>query len=372
MSHAKRNSNIEMLKIFAIILIIFSHAMPVHSGDAAWNMDLGLATNSVQRLLIVFMKYGGQIGNALFLIPSVWFLSDSTKVDAKKVISLVIDGWIISVGSLLGFSLLGVDVPVKVMIRQFFPLLFNAAWFLCCYICYYLIHPFINKLTASMSQKNLLYCAGTMAVIYCGVNTLVNGTYYSTDLVSFIAIHIIVTYIKRYLPDMCKNVRLNICGLVASGVCLIALVLFTNYLGLRISFFSHQLTKWNTFKNPLILIFTMCAFNLANRKTSYNRVVNYISSMSLLIYIIHCNRIVIDYVMDDLFHWIYEHYTYSHELVWVLLVGVGMCVYGTVVSLIYKETIQRLTRKISLKICDYFNNSPKLISKVENFLMRIK
>lgn len=78
MGHAKRNSNIELLKIFAVILIVFSHAMPVKSGDAAWNMDLSAATNSVQRLIIVFMRYGGQVGNALFLIPSVWFLSNST------------------------------------------------------------------------------------------------------------------------------------------------------------------------------------------------------------------------------------------------------------------------------------------------------
>ena len=98
----ERNSSIELLKIFGIILIILSHAMPNHNEIIEGYIDVSLATVSVQRLVIVLFQYGGQLGNAIFVICSAWFLLESSKVNVKKIVHIATDAVIISVIFSLG------------------------------------------------------------------------------------------------------------------------------------------------------------------------------------------------------------------------------------------------------------------------------
>ena len=80
------------MKIFAIIIIAFSHAMPepvASVGEAEYVMNLGLATDSIQRIIIVLFKYGGQLGNDIFIISSAWFLLESSKINIKKVFYMI-------------------------------------------------------------------------------------------------------------------------------------------------------------------------------------------------------------------------------------------------------------------------------------------
>lgn len=133
----KRNSSVELLKIIAVAMIVFSHAIPVSNPDIAGFVDLNLSTMNIQRLVAVFMKYGGQVGNTIFVVCSAWFLLDSTKVSISKPITMTLDSFVISIFSLVLFLVLGIDVTLKEMIAQFIPLTSGNNWFVSCYIIYY-------------------------------------------------------------------------------------------------------------------------------------------------------------------------------------------------------------------------------------------
>ena len=83
-----RNSSIELLKIFAIIMIVFSHAMAAWpAGDkypytviqqGGQYIDIWAATDNIQIIVTMIMKYLGQLGNVIFVSCSAWFLVEAT------------------------------------------------------------------------------------------------------------------------------------------------------------------------------------------------------------------------------------------------------------------------------------------------------
>ncbi len=92
---SQRNSGIELLKIFAIVLIVLSHVM-----QTLWyNTDLKPEQNTadMQRLMLVIFSYSGVIGNTIFFICSAWFLVDSKRNNKRKVLQMIADIWMVSV-----------------------------------------------------------------------------------------------------------------------------------------------------------------------------------------------------------------------------------------------------------------------------------
>ena len=79
MSIKKRNSSIELLKVFAIIIIIISHSVPYGASYSNYDgfIDINVASSNINVVLLAIIRYFGQIGNAIFIICSSWFLVDS-------------------------------------------------------------------------------------------------------------------------------------------------------------------------------------------------------------------------------------------------------------------------------------------------------
>ena len=113
---SKRSSSIELLKIVAIVLIVLNHTvMTIAKVDAvnyfpdgiSNTIDLRLATCRLDYLVLIVMRHFGAIGNSIFLIPSVWFLSQNSSTKTEKAVNLVIDTWLLSVLILASISLWG-------------------------------------------------------------------------------------------------------------------------------------------------------------------------------------------------------------------------------------------------------------------------
>lgn len=62
----KRKSNIELLKIVAMVFITMSHCLPVYGGKAyaGW-FDENISIIDFNVLLVLFLRHVGQIGNII-------------------------------------------------------------------------------------------------------------------------------------------------------------------------------------------------------------------------------------------------------------------------------------------------------------------
>ena len=88
-------------------------------------------------------------------------------------------------------------------------------------------------------------------------------------------------------------------------------------------------------------------FNIARNIHFKNRLINYISSLSLLIYIIHENIILRTYFRPAMWNYVYEKFGYSHVIGWGFIIAFIIFIFGVLGSVIYTVTLKKLIGKES-------------------------
>lgn len=359
----KRNSSIELLKIIAIIMIIFSHSVPygtVH--DFIGKVNLGLATTDINSIILIIMKYLGQIGNAIFIISSAYFLIDNDKVKGKKVFNIILDAMGISILICVILKIFGnFTITNKETIKSFFPITFQNNWFITCYLCFYVVHPVLNLFINKLEKKRLLQI-DIILCIYLTLNTVKQSLFYYNDLIAFISIYFIVAYIKKYMKNYTKNTKINRIILLVASLLLIAFIVIINLLGVEFNITS-SLMRFCIYINPLVMIIAISMFNLfANKKEYKNKAINYISSITLIIYMVHDNYLIREYVRTAYFSYIYTKYG-TISIIYCILLALIMAIVSVIIGMVYKETIQKIIHKLGEKVYKIIQN---IFEKVTN------
>lgn len=102
-----RQSGIELLKIIAIVMIVLSHAVSSLKEAQIGFLDLTLSTHNPQYLCLTFFWNLGMLGNLMFLIPSVWFLSNTKSLKLNKISAMVGDAFAVSIIGLIVYIVWG-------------------------------------------------------------------------------------------------------------------------------------------------------------------------------------------------------------------------------------------------------------------------
>ncbi len=374
--HNSRNSAVECLKILGIALIVLSHVVQtLHSENTYvsyqdYVFPLGIATLDPQILILNILRYSGAFGNTIFFISSAWYLLDRKKVNGKKITSMLVEIWCISV---LIMAIFGViyqgNLDMKLMIKSLFPTTFSLNWYLTCYILFYAIHPFLNHVIYAMNQRTLLRSALTLSMLYIFMNFIVSGLFQTSILILWVTIYFCIGYMKLYLQDLSAKKLFNWVLILfgIGGNCVV--VILTNILGLDIGYFSNQLLRWSANCNPFLIVATIGMFNLARCSKFKNLTINKISGFSLLIYIVHENVFIRTYLRPFIWQKIYETFGYEHILMWTLIQVVVIFVVSLIVCSIYKLTLQ----KIVIKLSDItYRGFCKIYEIVENILLKAK
>ena len=370
----RRNSSIELLKVVGIILIVISHVVQtLHSNNDYviandYILDISMATRNIQQLILTILRYSGVLGNSIFFICSAWFLLDNDKVDKKKILHMLIDVWVISITILIAvYTIRSGNLEIKLIIQQILPTTFENNWYITCYLLFYPLHPFLNWLIKSMEQKTLLKSTLTLLFLYVCVNYVLPGHFFSSRIILWITIYFAIAYMKYYLVDLSSDVRFNILLVGIGFVGNIGIVCLTNFLGLRFEIFSDKLLRWNSNYSPFLLLMAVSMFNVARSIRFENNIVNYISSLSLLIYIFHENLLLRTFYRPQMWDYVYKHFGYEHILIWTFLLVVLVFSFGLITSIIYRNTME----KIVTIICDWlYPILQKIYKKIESTIMR--
>ena len=371
-----RESGIELLKILAMFLIVMYHVTQAicyknEALDSSYLLDLSQSTNNIQQLILSWMMGWGPQGNIIFFVCSAWFLLDSKRVNKKKILYSIANVWIINVFFVCIFKLGGwFDISTKQAIRCLFPVIFQLNWYITFYLLFYSIHLMLNKVIFALTQKQLLTISITMLFLYFGIDYLLNDDFMAyNELVLFISIYFIIAYMKLYLSKLSNSKKVNIFGLIIGILGTIFLTVLTNILGNHISVFSDKLMHWHDNNSPFMLLIAICLFNLFRQKKFHNNFVNYISSLTLLIYIIHDNVFIGKYVRPSVWIFIHEKLGYNYVLIEDLCFALILFIVATIISLIYVNIIQKLV----YKICDFiYIKISKIYNKSMNYLLKIQ
>lgn len=353
--NSERNLGIERLRIIAMFLIVVGHTTSTLGGistsvvQTQYTVDLRMNTWNIQQLLCTIMAYMGNLGNAMFIVISSWFLLGDNEVKLEKVVHLIADTFVISVGSALIYMLLGFRLTGGELLRMLLPTTFGNNWFITCYLLIYAIHPMLNAAISSLTQKSLLTVCLVMAFLYCCVNFVIWGCFDFSGLIGFMVIYFMTAYVKFYMINHNTNRAWNVVFLIVGIMGFIALLVITNLLGFAIQWCSNKMLHWTTFCNPFFICIAISSFNIARTggKVRHGQSVKKIAGVTMFIYLIHENYIVRTYIRPRLFIWIYEVFTYNYVLLWTLTVAVLLFVVSCGISLVYRRFISGGVLRIS-------------------------
>ena len=363
----ERNSSIEILKIFAMVLVCICHTIPTApypSADASNVFIEGIAYSSVQYFFAGCMGAAGLIGDVIFIVCSSFFLLESRKMKVGKVALMIINALVISLAFMTVILALGYKLSASEIVRQIFPTISGNNWFVTYYIVFYLIHPLLNKII-NMLDKRALGIAAALLFVQCYILLFIQAEAPGINkLICFVAIYFIVAYLKYYGSAFTQSKKWNIIVLISSIVLYYAMRLAVTYIGLK--YYENELCPlFNLFhiNNPIILAFSVSLFNLANRKHFVSKPVNFISSLSLLFYLIHHNNLFAKYIQPKWHLWFIGEFGENLLAADMLALSLILFTASILLAAIYKLTIERGTGYLADKLQRL---SDRIIFKIKN------
>ena len=360
----ERESGIELYKVIAIFLIVLSHVIQTLTepnyvlgiGEGTF-INIATATTDLNILLLAFFRICGALGNNMFFICSAWFLVNSKKMSLKKVIHMILDVWIINMIVLIALHSIGVQLQISDTVKTFFPTTFANNWYITCYLLFYMIHPFLNRMLEQLSINEHLAFATILFVIYFIIPVLpleeIN-LFFANEFVIFLATYVIVSFIKIYKNEWTEKLKTNKCILFVSVISYIVLILCVDFLGLRTNYFLNRLVRWNMNNSLFMFLIAFSSFNIMKKKEFINRTINYLSSLSLLVYIFHENLAFRRYFRPVIEFSILNRFGIEHAFICAVCMAVSLAILSFIISAIYKTFFTKIVSKLSSIISKNF------------------
>lgn len=365
-----RQSGIELLKIIAIILIVISHVVQTLTSPnleifyQEYVIDISKATTDIQKIVLVIFRHFGTWGNSLFFICSAWFLLKSSAYKKKKWFHMLVEIWLVSIIiMIMSYGLLAGNISPKMVIKSIFPTLFANNWYMTCYLLFYPIHPILNDIIKHMSQRQLFRSMSALAILYIFLDFIKSNWFFPSSLILWVTIYFVIAYMQKYLMSYADNVKLNIIVMFLNMIGFVGIILLTEMIGLHISFLNDKMMHWANGCNPFLIFMSISMFNIARNIQFKNRLINWISSLSLLIYIIHENLILRTYFRPAMWNYVYNNFGYEHVVMWVFVLMIIVFLFGTIGAAAYRIILNRPVKAASDKLYSVLRKTYLAIEK---------
>ncbi len=237
----KRDSNIELLRIVAMIFIVIYHiSIHAQGGSLVTHPYItGITCTGVNLFILISGYFGIRLKwrSLLNLVAILLFFN---------AITLVFRCTIYDYTPMKG------DVASLVL-----PLGHSWWWFVRNYLMLMLLSPAINLIIEKSSKKQILYIIGVLAYLSC-----VSGYLFKNDiningfnLFNFVFIYMIGSCIKRYMQaDRIKTTHLAVTYTMSTA----ALIVY------------HHFYKFPSYNNPVLIIAAVSLFGLFLKMKSHN------------------------------------------------------------------------------------------------------
>lgn len=145
-----RNSALEILRLFAMGIIIFHHFV-VHGIFPAVNIE---QYHSFGVFISLLVGWGGYLGNSLFILMTGYF-SVRKEISAKSLVMLMMTMVFYSVTIAIIWKIQG-RLPPGEMKRALFSFWYGYNWFVACYLLFMPLTYFLNKLLLQLDKVQYL------------------------------------------------------------------------------------------------------------------------------------------------------------------------------------------------------------------------
>ena len=336
----QRQSNFELLRIIAMILIVMHH----WAVDSGFNITGNITLN---RCIIQFFSIGGKVGVNVFVLITGYFMVNS-RFKLKKLINIIIQTFTYSII----FLILNIkSASLMQIIISVLPVTLSQYWFITTYIFLYMLSPFINKLLQNLDKKEHEKLLIMLLVVQCVLHTLVYAHSQFSNIAWFIVLYILGAYISKYCNKENISMKKDFTIAIISYLVIFASTIILEMLSAKFTFLvdkTRYFAQMYSIFTVITSVFLFCGFSKIKFQ---NTIVNSIAGTTFGIYIIHENTFMRNIIWLDIVQG--AKYTNSPYLIINAIVGViSVFVVCAIIEKIRQITIERLQNKVVDKIID--------------------
>ena len=197
----ERNSNIELFRIVMMLLIVAHHYV-VNTGI----MDIMLEdATSWQSLFLYMFGMWGKIGINCFVMITGYFMCKSD-ITIRKFLKLLLEVLFYNVVCFVVFAIAGYQsYSLADIVKGIMPMMNMVNDFMNCFLVYYLLIPFLNKMLGSLGRKehrNLIVLSLAILMVW---NHIPFVEYKTNYVIWFSLLHVIAAYLRFYEGDLAKK-----------------------------------------------------------------------------------------------------------------------------------------------------------------------
>ncbi len=296
---SERSSNFELLRIFAMLMIVGSHAAQ-HSGIGGWSSFASPVSKNLVSLYLLGSY--GQLGVALFVIISSWFLCDKKGgIHTEKAVRIYLHALFVSVAIFIFIKAGGfIELGAKDFARTLLTPAKQGYWFVRTYILFYLIVPFLQEYLLKAEEKNIKRLFIVLTIFIGAMNFFLPAVALEFGSVgSFIYIFVAVFFLKKhegnFLEKHCRVIFVLLLALMWLSM------IFANVVGHSLGFSDEIIVKLLcrifATRHIFLLALAMALFYIFKNyvKIGYSKIINTVAGTTLGVYILHENPLFCSY-----------------------------------------------------------------------------
>lgn len=294
-----RNSNFELMRIVSMFFIVIYHII-IH-GKLLENSH-----GTTHFVLYIILATCIVHVNSFILVTG--YFQCKSKLKFTKVIQLNNSIWFYTVSIVLFFIIVkGNTFNSTELLKTFLPISYNDYWFLTNYLILYLISPILNTVINNIDEKKFKRIIVLLLFIDSILPTLTNSSFFNVtlgySLYHFIFLYFVGAFLRNYpIEDWYIFKKSSKKALQLISLFIFFLMAFINIINQSASkellnmhpiiaevgiIFSNSFIAYN---NPLVIIQTIAFFVFFSTLNLKNTFINYISTATIGIYLIHDNN----------------------------------------------------------------------------------
>jgi len=290
-SNRGRQSNIELLRIVAMLLVLIVHIDFISIGPPT----IADCHNNVISALLRYFFQSCAIGCVdIFVLISGWF---GINPSAKGFFNFIFQCLFFLIGVYAVFVIAGFksfiisDLAAQLLFIQDYDY-----WFIKAFILLYILSPVLNKFCEKTSEKEFRYVVISYYLIqsvygwgFIAINSYAGG--YST--MSFIGLYLLARYFKLHGNKLTQQpIWIDI-------TIILAIVVFNTITSFGTAYIGHPLAGkiCDSYISPLVIVYSLYMVILFSKLNMQSTVVNWIASSAFAVYLLHTHI----YVFNDFF-----------------------------------------------------------------------
>lgn len=305
----KRDSNVEFLRIIAMLLVLITHASYV-SLDPPSRLDIETSIGGA--FLRSFSESFSKVCVNSFILISGWF---GIQARLSRFAELVFQILFVSVTIYFITYMLGLSKPMSANeCVDFILFKYGSYWFVRAYIILYLFAPVLNAFAEKCDRFQMKCFLTSFFFVQTIFGFYNSGSWFSGGYspLSFMGLYLLARYMRQFpnrFTQLNKAIDFSLYIIISilTAICSLA----STY------FFDKSGTVLFLYSSPLVILSSLYFFLFFTKLSFQNSIINWISVSSFAVYLVHCSPAIFHpYYIDVISHW-FEVCTSAEFIIYV-------------------------------------------------------